>query len=107
MTIDNFFDPNEIDIDFSNIELPAGWYNQIKIIDDDTKATWIFRPTIEKGQIMLKDATSGLTILADDIDMRETRYNVIGYCATHQGLYKEFESTLSEHGDISMEVYND
>lgn len=107
LTIDNFFDPNEIDIDFSNIELPAGWYNQIKIIDDDTKATWIFRPTIEKGQIMLTDATSGLTILADDIDMRETRYNVIGYCATHQGLYKEFESTLSEHGDISMEVYND
>lgn len=107
LKIDNFFDPNEIDIDFSNIELPAGWYNQIKIIDDDTKATWIFTPTIEKGQIMLKDATSGLTILADDIDMRESIYNVIGYCATHQGLYKEFESTLSERGDISMDAYND
>lgn len=56
---------------------------------------------------MLKEATSGLTILADDIDLRESRYNVIGYCAIHQGLYKEFESTTSERGDLPMDAYND
>lgn len=108
-TIMSFTIPNEFRYKQPvTLSLPAGTYKKIKIIKASTGTVYTFLPYYD-GEFKLVDASSGITIKGNSGELDEdASLQVIGFCATHQGQYNEFDSTrVSDGRTLPMDPYND
>lgn len=90
------------------LSLPAGTYKKIEISKKSTGVKYTFLPLFD-GEFKLVDSSSGITIKGNSGELDEdASLQVIGFCATHQGQYNEFDSTrVSDGRMIPMDPYND